>query len=426
MQDFSGKIREKKWLGVTGKPITDIVNIGIGGSHLGPLFTIHALSDFADKDLRCHFISNIDSSHIHEILLKINPETTLFIVSSKSFSTLETITNAISIRSWFKDQLKTDDLSKHWVAVTAEVTDAKQFGIPEENIFPLWDWVGGRYSIWSAIGLPLAILIGMKRFQEFLSGGHAMDEHFRTAPLKENIPVILALLSLWYINFFGTQHYAIIPYSHHLNYLRLYLQQLEMESNGKNTSNDGTLLDFPTSPIIFGEQGCNGQHSFHQLLHQGQHFVPVDFILVGLAKKEIEDHHHILVGSGLSQAQALMSGKSYEEAYAELQAYGLSQEESHYLAQHKTIPGNRPSNILFIDQISPRTLGLLIALYEHKTFVQGVIWGINSFDQWGVELGKKLLPDILENLKSEKDLFYNNDSSTMGLIKHFKNMRNST
>ncbi len=425
MHVFSEKIRQKQWLGLTGKPITDIVNIGMGGSHLGPLLTIHALSDFAHPDLHCHFISNIDSAHIHEILLKINPETTLFIVSSKSFSTLETITNAASVRAWFKNQMKTEDLSKHWVAVTAEITEAEQFGIHSENIFPLWDWVGGRYSIWSAIGLPLAIMIGMDRFHEFLEGGFAIDEHFRYAPLHENIPVILALLNVWYINFFGALHQAIIPYSHHLNYLRVYLQQLEMESNGKNISDEGHTLDYLTCPIIFGEQGCNGQHAFHQLLHQGQHFVPVDFILVGKSKEGFDDHHHILVGSGLSQAQALMSGKSYDEAFRELQSSGLSEEESHYLAKHKTIPGNRPSNVLFIDQISPRILGALIALYEHKTFVQGIIWGINSFDQWGVELGKKLLPIIVENLKSETNISSINDSSTIGLIKHFKNMRNS-
>lgn len=426
MRVFSDKIRDKSWLGLTGKPITDIVNIGMGGSHLGPLFTIHALSGFADRGLRCHFISNIDSAHIHEILLKINPETTLFIVSSKSFSTLETVTNASSILSWFKDQLQTDDLSKHWIAITAEISEATQFGISPENIFPIWDWVGGRYSIWSAIGLPLAIMIGMNRFNEFLMGGHAMDKHFRESPLATNIPVILGLLNIWYINFFGAQHQAIIPYSHHLNYLRIYLQQLEMESNGKNISGEGHTLDYSTSPIIFGEQGCNGQHAFHQLLHQGQHFVPVDFILVGESKEGFDDHHHILVGSGLSQAQALMSGKSFEEAYAELKSFGLSDEEAKYLAKHKTIPGNRPSNVLFIDSISPRILGALIALYEHKTFVQGIIWGINSFDQWGVELGKKLLPNILENLKSDSDIFSVNDSSTIGLIKHFKNMRNST
>jgi glucose-6-phosphate isomerase len=269
-------------------------------------------------------------------------------------------------------------------------------------------------------------MIGMKRFQEFLSGGYAMDEHFRHSAFDENIPVILALLNIWYINFFGTQHHAIIPYSHHLQYSRLYLQQLEMESNGKNTSNEDILLNFPTSPVIFGEQGCNSQHSFHQLLHQGQHFIPVDFLLVGLAKKEMNDHHHILVGSGLSQAQALMRGKSYDEALAELQMNGLSNEESRSLAKHIAIPGNRPSNILFIDEMTPRTLGLFIALYEHKTFVQGVIWGINSFDQWGVELGKNLLHHILENLKSDKDIVHCNDSSTIGLIKHFRNMRNST
>jgi glucose-6-phosphate isomerase len=424
MRDFTQKIREQTWLGVTGKPITDIINIGIGGSHLGPLLTVHALSDYADKNLRCHFISNIDSAHIHEVLLQINPETTLFIVSSKSFSTLETIMNATTLKNWFKDRLQTNDLSANWVAITANIQAAIEFEIKEENIFPLWDWIGGRFSIWSSIGLPLAILIGMDNFDEFLRGAHAMDQHFYHAPFEENMPVILALLSIWYINFFGTQTHAIVPYSHHLNYLRLYLQQLEMESNGKNVSEKGSSLDFNTSSVIFGEQGCNGQHAFHQLLHQGQHFIPVDFILVGFDKHGLEDHLNLLIGSGLSQAQALMLGKSFDEAYLELQMKGYSKEESLYLAKHKTVTGNRPSNIIFLDKISPFSLGSLLALYEHRTFVQGVIWQINSFDQWGVELGKKLLPNILQDLKSSKESKSQDDSSTIGLIKHFKNMRN--
>jgi glucose-6-phosphate isomerase len=422
MREFVEKVRQKKWLGSTGLPISDIVNIGIGGSHLGPLLTTHALADYATDALRCHFISNIDTAHIHEVLARLNPETTLFIISSKSFTTLETLTNAKTIQQWLEHKLGKSNLEKHWVAVTANLQQAMQFGIPESQIFPIWDWVGGRYSIWSAIGLPLALSIGMDHFLAFLAGANAMDQHFRHAEWAHNMPVMLGLLSIWYINFFAANNQAIIPYSHYLKHLHTYLQQTDMESNGKRTSHAGAPIDYATGPILWGEQGCNGQHAFHQLLHQGQHLIPVDFILIGKTKNALAHHHDILVASGLSQAQALMQGKTHQEAFAELRKEGYSDEEALNLAQHKVIPGNRPSNVLFINQMTPYNLGALLALYEHKIFVQSAIWDINPFDQWGVELGKQLLPHILTQLNNQPGQ-NKQDSSTQGLIRHYNKLR---
>lgn len=424
MKVFSEKVRSGIWRGVTNKPIKHLVNIGIGGSHLGPLMTTYALKPYAKQGLNCHFISNIDSLHLHQTLAQVDPESTLFIISSKSFTTLETITNASTVREWLQNKLGKKDLSSHFVAVTAAFELAKQFNIPDENIFPLWEWVGGRYSIWSAIGLPLALMIGMEHFLEFLEGAKIVDQHFFSQEFSQNIPVILALLGIWYINFFDAAHHAIIPYSHQLHYFRSYLQQLEMESNGKNISETGTQLDFLTAPVILGEQGCNGQHAFHQLLHQGPHFIPVDFILVGQDHHNLLQHHDILIGSGLSQAEALMRGKTFNEAFLELQKEGYSPKEATFLAKHKVIPGNRPSNILFLKKITPTTLGMLIAIYEHKTFVQGALWKINSFDQWGVELGKTLLSNILSDLKQNQNV-HKHDASTMGLIQYYKKMRNN-
>lgn len=424
MRTFTDKIRNKTWLGCTGKPIKNIVNIGIGGSHLGPLMAVHALSELASKDLHCHFISNVDSTHLHAVLNNIDADTTLFIISSKSFATLETTTNAATLINWFKNQVHIDDISLHFVAVTAAPDKAISLGIAKENIFSLWDWVGGRFSIWSAVGLPLAIMIGMDHFMEFLDGAHEMDHHFSCSELTKNMPVILGLLGIWYINFFTANHHAVVPYSDSLNYLRMYLQQLDMESNGKNISQDGHAIDISTCPVIFGEQGCNGQHAFHQLLHQGPHFIPVDFILVCSVNHNLKHHQDILIGSALSQAQALMSGKSYTDAYAELQEAGFHERKCDLLAKHKSTPGNRPSNTILLKNMTPRNLGALIALYEHKTFVQGVIWQVNSFDQWGVELGKKLLPNILNAFTSpHKSQSYFNDSSTMGLIEYYKSLR---
>lgn len=422
MRVISDKIRNQQWLGFTGKPIRSIVNIGIGGSYLGAYMATHALNHFSTPSLRCHFISNIDTNHIHEVLNQIDAETTLFIVSSKSFTTLETITNAKTIRHWMQNQLKTTDLSRHFIAVTAAEKKALEFGISAENVLPIWNWVGGRYSVWSTVGLPLAIMIGMDHFIEFLEGAHEMDNHFRHSEFSANMPVILALLGIWYINFFGATSQAIIPYTHHLNHFQDHLQQADMESNGKHITNEGALIDYKTGPIIWGEQGCNGQHAFHQLLHQGPHLIPVDFILTGNTNQELSTHQDILIASGLSQSQALMQGKSYQQALIELLADGYSQEDAEQLAHHKIIPGNRPSNTLFVTEINPFNLGALLAVYEHKIFVQGVIWNINSFDQWGVELGKQLLPRILDSLTTS-DSNQHHDASTRGLIEYYKKIK---
>lgn len=415
MRSFVNAVHKHQHLGATGKPFTDIVNIGIGGSHLGPMMTTQALSRFAQPGLRCHFISNIDDLHIQDVLNQINPETTLFIVSSKTFTTIETMTNAKFIYTWLQQKLGTS-IQNHFVAVTAHPENALKFGIPEKQIFTFWDWVGGRYSIWSAIGLPLALMIGMENFLEFLAGAHAMDIHFRETPYEKNMPVILALLGIWYINFFNSSQHAIIPYSHSLDALPDYIQQLDMESNGKRIHLDGHEINYTTGPVIIGKQGCDGQHSFFQLLHQGQQLIPVDFVLVG------KDKQDLLIASALSQAQALMQGKTKVQAHSELLKKGFSENDASYLSLHQCIPGNQPSNIIFLDKISPYNLGALIALYEHKIFVQGVIWGINSFDQWGVELGKQLLPQILSELQQD-DLQPQQDASTYGLIMHYKKLR---
>lgn len=418
MSQFVEKVHAQQWLGATGKPITDIVNIGIGGSHLGPMMTIQALKEFSSAHLRCHFISNIDAVHIQEVLQQINPETTLFIISSKSFTTLETIENAKTVQQWLQAKLG-KPTSSHFVAVTASPEKAIQFGIPKEQIFNFWDWVGGRYSIWSAIGLPLALMIGMENFLRFLAGAENMDQHFREAPFERNMPVIMALLGIWYINFFNASQQAIIPYTQQLSGFPEYLQQLDMESNGKRAHLHNHEIPYNTGPVVFGKHGFDGQHSFFQLLHQGQHLVPVDFILVGQQKQDM------LIASALTQAQALMQGKSVDTAYAELRADGYSDEDAKLLSLHKTIPGNRPSNILFLNKITPYNLGALLALYEHKTYVQGVIWGINSFDQWGVELGKQLLTQLMNDLQQD-EIVSQHDASTHGLIMHYKKIRVSS
>lgn len=418
MEAFCAQIHQQQWRGITNKPIQHIVNIGIGGSYLGPKMCTFALKSAAVSNLKFHFISSVDKAHLEEITAELDPETTLFIISSKSFTTLETITNAQTIYAWMHAKFGATVLQKHFIAITAESEKARAFGIPSENIFPLWEWVGGRYSIWSAIGLPLMLMIGPAQFEHFLAGAYQMDQHFRQAPFAKNMPVLLGLLDIWYTNFFNSHVKAIVPYAHRLRYLIPYLQQAEMESNGKNINMQGEAIHYATSSVIFGEEGCNGQHAYHQLLHQGQHLVPVDFILIG--EPSLDKHQDILIASGLSQAQALMRGKTYEEALAALLAQNLTIEEAERLAQHQVVPGNRPSNILFLRSLNPRSLGALIALYEHKIFVQGVIWQINSFDQWGVELGKQLLPAILRSVQgaSDQDL----DSATSGLIQHFKNI----
>lgn len=423
MREFSEKIHDQTWRGVTGKPIKHIVNIGIGGSHLGPKMACHALKDSAiPTNIQFHFVSSIDKSLINDVLQQIDPEATLFIISSKTFGTLETLTNAQTILSWMQAKWGKAVIQHHFVAVTANITAAQTLGLPEENIFPIWEWVNGRYSIWSAIGLPLMLMIGSAGFDEFLAGAFEMDQHFQQADFAHNMPVLLGLLGIWYQNFFQSQVQAIIPYSYRLRDLIPYLQQAEMESNGKSMDINGKPIDYATGPIIFGEEGSNGQHSYHQLLHQGQYLVPADIILVGKpsAADSNDDglHQDILVSSGLSQAQALMQGKTFAEARAELLATGHSTTEADYLAMHKLVPGNRPSNVLFIERLTPKNLGTLLALYEHKIFVQGAIWNINSFDQWGVELGKQLLPDILQRLQGDL-VTSHTDSATMGLINHF-------
>ncbi len=426
MHQFSESIRNKTWLGSTGKPITDIINIGIGGSHLGPMTTVEALSQFAKKDLKCHFISNIDPEHLYEILNLVNLETTIVIVSSKSFNTLETITNTTTILSIFKNKLPKFNINKHFIAVTHNRVEAIKFGISNENIFFIENFIGGRYSIWSPIGLPLAIMIGMNNFEELLAGAFAMDEHFKTTDFDKNIPVIMALISIWYINFFNTSNHAIVTYSHNLQNFRNYLQQLEMESNGKQTSQNGDNLTINTCPVIFGEQGSNAQHSFHQLFHQSPHLIPVDFILAASSDTTLANHYKILISSALSQSQALMRGKTYNETYAELISEGLDKNTASFMAKHKEIPGNKPNNMIVLNKLTPKSLGSLIALYEHKTFVQGVIWGINSFDQFGVELGKSLLPEILKSIHYEPEPSNKSsklDSSTLGLVKYFNLMR---
>lgn len=423
IHDFVKQIHAGKWKGVTGKPIKYIVNIGIGGSHLGPMMCTHALKDFAISNLQFHFISTVDKSHLNDVLEQVDPETTLFIVSSKSFNTIETLTNAKTILSWMENKLGHDVLKHHFIAITAAAKKAIAFGIPEANIFPLWDWIGGRYSIWSAIGMPLILMLGNEQFNEFLTGAYEMDQHFQQTEFAENLPVILGLLGIWYMNFFGASVQALIPYSHRLRYLIPFIQQAEMESNGKSISLLGQHIPYTTSPVIFGEEGCNGQHTYHQLLHQGRHLIPADFILIGKVSNQAQDHHQdILIASALSQAQALMRGKTSAEIQNELLAANYLPEEATFLAQHKATDGNRPSNVIFIERMSPRNLGALIALYEHKIFVQGAIWDINSFDQWGVELGKQLLPDILNSIQSthQNDKL---DSATAGLINKYLSVK---
>jgi glucose-6-phosphate isomerase len=429
MRGFVEKVQAGHLRGATGKTLRDIVNIGIGGSHLGPLMTTQAFAAQAKSDLRFYFISDVDSVAIQEVWQQLDPERTLFIVSSKSFTTVETLINAKTCYAWLQERLQGQALSSHFVAVTAQLEKAKHWGIPEEQIFPIWDWVGGRYSVWSAIGLPLALQMGMDGFQAFLEGAYSADQHFLTTELSQNIPVIMGLLSVWYVNFFQATTQAIIPYAHSLKYLRAYLQQLDMESNGKRITQQGEEASYSTGPIIWGELGIHGQHAFHQLLHQGTHLVPVDFLLVGQqyglkAGTPLAAHQDMLIANALSQARALMQGKKAEEFTEELSAEALSPKD-HYLAKHKEIPGNRPSSIFFMDQLTPETLGALLVFYEHKIFVQSVIWNVNPFDQWGVELGKAILPAVLEDLDQD-ELAHHHDSSTRQLILHYKRLRETT
>ncbi|MCL7461977.1 glucose-6-phosphate isomerase [Pseudomonas sp. NW5] len=420
MTELVQRIHNGLWRGYSEQPITDVVNIGIGGSFLGPQLVSEALLPFAQRGVRCHYLANIDGSEFHEVSARLKAETTLFIVSSKSFSTLETLKNTQAARRWFLAQGGGErDLHRHFIAVTSNRTAAIEFGIAAENIFPMWDWVGGRYSLWSAIGLPIALAIGMGNFKELLSGAYRMDQHFQSAPFAENLPVLLGLLGVWYSDFWDAQSHAILPYDHHLRNFNQHLQQLDMESNGKRVRQDGTPVSGGTGPVIWGGVGCNGQHAYHQLLHQGTRLIPADFIVPVTSYNPLADHHQWLYANCLSQSQALMRGKTLAEAEAELRTAGLPEAEVQRLAPHKVIPGNRPSNTLVLERVSPQRLGALIALYEHKVFVQSVIWGINAFDQWGVELGKVLGNSLYGRLTGE-EASPAEDSSTQGLIEFFR------
>ncbi|HEX8542765.1 MAG TPA: glucose-6-phosphate isomerase [Pseudomonas sp.] len=420
MTDLVGRIHDGLWRGYTEKPITDVVNIGIGGSFLGPELVSEALLSYAQKGVRCHYLANIDGSEFHELTLKLRAETTLFIVSSKTFTTLETLKNATAARAWYLAQGGSEaELYRHFIAVSSNNAAAVAFGIREENIFPMWDWVGGRYSLWSAIGLPIALAIGMSNFKELLSGAYSMDQHFLTASFEQNMPVLLALLGVWYGNFWGAQSHAILPYDHYLRNITKHLQQLDMESNGKSVRQDGTPVSTDTGPVIWGGVGANGQHAYHQLLHQGTQMIPADFIVPIVSFNPVADHHQWLYANCLSQSQALMMGKTRSEAEAELRDKGMAEGDVQKLAPHKVIPGNRPSNTLVLERISPRRLGALVAMYEHKVFVQSVIWGTNAFDQWGVELGKEMGKAVYQRLTGGTDEPAD-DASTQGLINYFR------
>ncbi|MGC4113211.1 MAG: glucose-6-phosphate isomerase [Myxococcales bacterium] len=423
MRVFTEKVRSGAWKGATGKPITDIVNIGIGGSDLGPLMVCEALKHYARLDLRAHFVSNVDGTHIAETMKRLDPATTLFIVASKTFTTQETITNARSARAWVVEKLGEAAIPKHFVAVSTNAKEVAKFGIDTENMFGFWDWVGGRYSLWSAIGLPIACYVGMDRFEELLDGAFAMDEHFRSTPFEKNVPVMLALLGVWYSNFFGAETHAVLPYDQYLHRFAAYLQQGDMESNGKGTDKQGhPITDYSTGPIIWGEPGTNGQHAFYQLIHQGTRLIPADFIAPAQTHNPVGEHHPILLANYFAQTEALMKGKTAEEAKKELEAAGLPPEKVAELLPHKCFPGNRPTNSILVKKFTPHALGALIAMYEHKIFTQGVLWNVFSFDQWGVELGKQLASKILPELKAEGPVT-SHDGSTNGLINFYKASR---
>ena len=420
MAEFVRAVHLAEHRGYTGKRITDIVNIGIGGSDLGPYMVTEALSPYAVRDINVHFVSNIDGVHVGEVLSHIDPERTLFVVASKTFTTQETLTNARTARRWLIENLRAEEaVANHFVAVSTNTDAVRAFGINTENMFEFWDWVGGRYSLWSAIGLPIALYLGMENFEALLEGGNIMDNHFRSAPLEENMPVVLGLLGLWYSSFFGAKSYAILPYDQHLHRFTAYLQQAEMESNGKSIDRDGHFVAYNTAPVIWGESGTNGQHAFYQLMHQGTQIVPADLMMPLESQMPIGHHHQILMANCFAQSEAFMRGRTYEESLSELKAKGLDGAEAERLAAQMVMPGNRPSNTILFHKLNPKTLGSLIALYEHKIFVQGTIWRINSFDQFGVELGKKLASAIMPELEDELPAT-GHDSSTRSLINYYK------
>ncbi|MGD9787430.1 MAG: glucose-6-phosphate isomerase [Sulfuricellaceae bacterium] len=423
MRAFVEQIHSGKWKGYTGRKITDIVNIGIGGSDLGPAMACEALKPYAVPGLRARFVSNIDGTHLAEVLKDIKPETTLFVVASKTFTTQETMTNAQSARQWFLQAAKKDSaVAKHFVAVSTNAGEVAKFGIDTAHMFEFWDWVGGRYSLWSAIGLPIALYIGMDNFEAMLEGGYEMDRHFRKTPLGKNLPVLMGLLGVWYNNFFGAASHAVLPYDQYLHRFPAYLQQLDMESNGKRVGRDGKVVDYTTGPVIWGEPGTNGQHAFYQLIHQGTKLIPADFLAPAQSQNPLGEHHPILLSNFFAQTEALMRGKTRTEAEAELRAVGMKGKALKELLPHKVFEGNKPTNSLLFQKLDPKTLGKLIALYEHKVFVQGVVWNVNSFDQWGVELGKQLAKTILPELGGTKKISAH-DSSTNGLINYYKRLK---
>ncbi len=423
MKVFSAKIQKGEWLGYTGKPIKSLVNIGIGGSDLGPVMVTEALKPYQSENLEIFFVSNVDGTHIAETLRKVDPETTLFFIASKTFTTQETMTNAHTARNWFLDHAKDEKaVAKHFVALSTNQKGVEAFGIDPENMFEFWDWVGGRYSLWSAIGLPIACAIGFDNFEKLLAGAHSMDEHFRHSMFDRNIPVILAMIGIWNTNFLGATSEAILPYDQYLHRFAAYFQQGNMESNGKYVSRDGERVSYSTGPIIWGEPGTNGQHAFYQLIHQGTHLIPCDFIAPAISHNPIGDHHVKLLSNFFAQTEALMNGKSLEQVRSEMNKAGKSVEEIDRVAAHRVFEGNRPTNSILVKKITPYNLGMLIAMYEHKIFVQGVIWNIFSFDQWGVELGKVLASSILPELQSDAEVS-SHDGSTNGLINAYKKMR---
>jgi len=420
IKEFTDRVRSGEWKGHTGEKITDIVNIGIGGSDLGPLMVTEALKPYGHARLNIHFVSNVDGTHVTEVLKKVSSATTLFCIASKTFTTQETMANATAAKQWFLTHGGSQaDVAKHFVAMSTNSAAVGAFGIDTANMFPFWDWVGGRYSLWSAIGLTIALYVGFDSFSELQQGGFDMDAHFRSAPLRQNLPVILALLGIWYSNFFDAQTVAVLPYDQYMHRFAAYFQQGDMESNGKSVRRDGSSVAYSTGPIIWGEPGTNGQHAFYQLIHQGTRLIPADFIAFVHSHNPVADQHPILLSNFFAQTEALMRGKTLEEAKAELAAERKCGAEIATIAPHKVFSGNKPTNSIMADLLTPRTLGRLIAMYEHKIFVQGVIWDINSFDQWGVELGKQLAKAILPELSTAAAITAH-DTSTNGLINHYK------
>jgi len=423
MRLFVNSVRNGVWRGYSGKPITDVVNIGIGGSYLGPLMVCQALQPYSSEKLRAHFVSNVDGADMATCLAGLDPETTLFIVASKTFTTQETLLNASSARDWLVQHAgDASQVAKHFVALSTNARAVAAFGIDPNNMFEFSDWVGGRYSLWSAIGLSIALYVGMEHFEELLRGADDMDRHFCTAPLAQNMPVILALLGVWYRNFHDAATHAILPYDQSLEYFTAYFQQADMESNGKYVDRQGHAVDYATGPVLWGGTGTNGQHAYYQLIHQGTQMIPADFIAPANSQYPLGEHHATLLSNYFAQTEALMKGKNADEARAELEAAGMSTEQITVLLPHKVFAGNKPTNSVMFERLKPRTLGRLIALYEHKIFVQGVIWNVNSFDQWGVELGKQLASNILPELRDAQPVV-THDASTNGLINHYKSLR---